>query len=79
MAAASLWQGYRRGTRGHPGLSAASSGRGAGGRSTGAGGAPAWHPRRLASPLGSQRKECAAAGPQGAGHPAALQGTEGPR
>lgn len=67
-------RGYRRGTRGHPGLSAASSGRGAGGRSTGAGDAPAWHPRRLAGPLDSQRKNCAATGPQGAGHPAALEG-----
>lgn len=67
-------RGYRRGTRGHPGLSAASSGRGAGGRSTGAGDAPAWHPRTLAGPLCSQRKNCAATGPQGAGHPAALEG-----
>lgn len=72
-------RGYRRGTLGHPGLSAASSGRGAGGRSTGAGDAPAWHPRRLAGPLGSQRKNCAATGPQGAGHPAALEGVRGPR
>lgn len=70
-------RGYRRGTRGHPGLSAASSGRGAGGRSTGAGDAPAWHPRKLAGPLDSQRKNCAATGPQGAGHPAALEGMGG--
>ena len=68
------WQGYRRGTRGHPGLSAASSGRAAGGRSTGAGDVPARRPRTPAGPPCSQRKNRAAAGPQGAGHPAALEG-----
>lgn len=71
--------GYRRGTRGHPGLSAASSGRGAGGRSTGADDVPVWHPRRPAGTLGSQRKNRAATGPQGAGHPAALDRVRGHR